>query len=118
MEAAPAGRTPWWSRNVYVIEGGDVRVCFGGEIRDVGLTARYRDSAPAVDVALLPVNGLRALGARALVPVHDAHDEKDLPSRLVRRHGPARDAVALAGDGLEVVPLPTGRRWVRPAGAL
>ncbi|MGK5558135.1 MBL fold metallo-hydrolase [Actinomadura kijaniata] len=136
VEAAPAGRTLWWGRNAYVIEGGGARVYFGGEIRDVGLTARYRACAPAVDVALLPVNGLRpvlgppivmgpeeavrgarALGARALVPVHDAHDEKDLPSRLIRRHGSARDAVALAGDGLEVVALPTGRRWVHPAAA-
>lgn len=133
VEAAPAGRTLWWRHNAYVLGGGDVRVFFGGEIRDVALVRRYRAGRPAVDVALLPVNGLRpvvgppivmgprqavaaasALGARVLVPVHDAHDEDDLPSRVIRRHGSGDEARTLAlaaQDGPEVVCLPPGQRW-------
>jgi L-ascorbate metabolism protein UlaG (beta-lactamase superfamily) len=129
VEAVPAGHTLQWRNNAYVIRTGHRSVFFGGEISDVALLRQYRDRRPAVDVALLPTNGLRplvgpplvmgpreavagaiALGARVLVPVHDAH-ARDLLSLFFRRHGSAADAAAMAPAGLEVVCLPPGRRW-------
>ncbi len=135
IEAAPAGRTLWFRHNAYVISGGGLSVFFGGEIRHPELLRRYH-----ADVALLPVNGLRAivgppivmgpeqavdgtnaLGARVLVPVHDAHGEDDLLAPVIRRHGSGADAATLTravASAPEVVNLPTGRRWtypVRPA---
>ncbi|MGN9787347.1 MBL fold metallo-hydrolase [Nonomuraea sp. ZG12] len=133
IEAAPAGRTLWFRHNAYVIGGGGLSVFFGGEVRDPELLRRHRAGHPPVDVALLPVNGLRAvvgppivmgpeqavdgtnaLGARVLVPVHDAHGDDDLLARVIRRHGTGADAAALAravASGPEVVNLPTGQRW-------
>lgn len=129
VEAVPAGRTLRWRNNAYVLSSGQTRVFFGGEIRDVGLLQDYRARRDCADVALLPTNGLRpligpplvmgpreavagavALGARVLVPVHDAHAD-DLLSLFFRRHGSAGDAEAMAPDGLDVVCLPPGQRW-------
>ncbi|MGW5261927.1 hypothetical protein ACWEQG_13185 [Microbispora sp. NPDC004025] len=56
------------------------------------------------------VAGASALGAKALVPVHDAHGHDPL-SALFRATGTAADAIALAGPDLTVVDLPTGERW-------
>ncbi|MEO3781790.1 MBL fold metallo-hydrolase [Actinocorallia sp. B10E7] len=133
VRAVPAGGRSWWRRNAYLLDGEGVRVFFGGEIGDVAFLERHREAHPAVDVALLPVNGLRAplgppvvmgpeqavrgagvLGARVLIPIHDAHDDKDLPARLVRRHGSGEEAAAISAStpgAPETVLLPTGRRW-------
>lgn len=124
IEAVPSGRSLLWPNNAYVLSAGGTRVFFGGEIRDAQTLSRYR-----ADVALLPTNGLRpligpplvmgpreavagavALGARVLVPVHDAHAD-DLLSLYFRRHGSAADAVAMAPEGLDVVCLAPGQRW-------
>jgi L-ascorbate metabolism protein UlaG (beta-lactamase superfamily) len=132
VEAVPAGRTLLWRNNAYVLSSGTTRVFFGGEIQDVALLQRYRAGNPSVDVALLPTNGLRplvgpplvmgpleavagagALGARVLVPVHDAH-ANDLLSLYFRRHGSAREAEAMAPPGLHVERLLPGQRWERP----
>lgn len=136
IEAASAGRTVGVPANAYVIDAcGDtdngLRVYFGGEIRDIAHVERYRRTHPAVDIALLPVNGLRpllgppivmgpaqavaataALGAAVLVPVHDAQGD-EIFSRVLRRHGTGADAEALARTnpaGPRVVCLPTGER--------
>ncbi|MFD1546295.1 MBL fold metallo-hydrolase [Nonomuraea guangzhouensis] len=136
IEATPAGRTLLWRHNAYVLSAGGIRVFFGGEIRDVSLLERYRAEHPPVDLALLPVNGLRAfagppivmgpeqavagssaLGARVLVPVHDAHGDDDLLARVIRRNGTGIEAKSLADareEGPEVVNLPTGHRWTYP----
>ncbi|WP_214401016.1 MBL fold metallo-hydrolase [Pseudonocardia lacus] len=125
VEAVPSGRTLGAPNNAYLFSAGDLRVFFGGELADVSGLGRY---AP-VDVALLPTNGLRplvgpslvtgpveavagarALGARVLVPVHDAHAADPL-SLLFRRNGSAADAVRIAPPGLDVVPLDPGQRW-------
>lgn len=93
---------------------------------------RYRAEQSSVDLALLPVNGLQplfgprlvmgprqavagssVLGARVLVPVHDAHGHDPL-SRFFRTSGTAADAVRLAGPDLLVTDLPTGERWELP----
>ncbi|MBE1532109.1 MBL fold metallo-hydrolase [Actinomadura algeriensis] len=127
VRAVPAGRTLMWPNNAYAFEADGRRVFFGGEIADVALLERHR-----ADVALLPVNGLRprfgprlvmgpgqavagasALGARVLVPVHDAHGHDPL-SRLFRTEGTAADAVRLAPRDLLVRDLPTGERWEAP----
>ncbi len=132
IEAVPAGRTLLWRNNAYVLSSGQMRVFFGGEIEDVALLERYRARRSPVDVALLPVNGLRpvlgpplvmgprqavagasTLGARVLVPVHDAHADDPL-SLVFRRHGSAEDARALAATastGLDVICLRPGERW-------
>jgi L-ascorbate metabolism protein UlaG (beta-lactamase superfamily) len=128
----PAGRTLLWRNNAYVFSGGQTRVFFGGEIQDVALLRRYRARRGPADVALLPTNGLRplvgpplvmgpreavagavALGARVLVPVHDAHAD-DVLSLFFRRHGSAADAEQVAPTGLDVVCLAPGQRWERP----
>lgn len=128
VEAAPAGRTAVWPNNAYVFESGDLRVFFGGEIAEVAWLERYRSRRDPVSVALLPVNELRpvvgpplvmghreavagagVLGARVLVPIHDAHGN-DVLSLLVRRHGSAEEAKAFAA-GLDVVCLAPGERW-------
>lgn len=125
MTVAPAGRTVLWPNNAYAFDTDSGRVFFGGEIAEADGLERYKP----VDLALLPVNGLRspigqrlvmgpaqaiagsaALGAGVLLPVHDAHGH-DPFSRLFRTTGTAADAVRLAGPGLQVTDLPTGKRW-------
>lgn len=132
IEAAPAGRLLRWHHNAYVVSAGGFRVYFGGEIRDVDLLREYRRDRPAVDVALLPTNGLgpvlgpplvmghreavegaTVLGAEVLVAVHDAHAH-DPMSLVFRRHGSAAEAEELAvsrAPDLDVAVLPPGRRW-------
>lgn len=133
IAAAPAGRTLLWRHNAYVFSHEGVRVFFGGEIREVAFLERYRAEHPPVELALLPVNGLRAfggpqivmgpeqavagtsaLGARTLIPIHDAHGDDDLLARVIRRHGSGADALALAsGTGPAVVCLQPGQRWTK-----
>ncbi|SCF19098.1 L-ascorbate metabolism protein UlaG, beta-lactamase superfamily [Micromonospora viridifaciens] len=132
LVAAPAGRTLRWPNNAYALIGRETRIYFGGEIRDVAHLREYRARHGSVAVALLPTNGLRplvgpplvmgpreavagaeALGARVLVPVHDAH-ARDLLSLVFRRHGSAADAEAMAPAGLDVVRLDPGQRWELP----
>lgn len=134
MRAVPSGRTLLWPNNAYAFEARGGRVFFGGEAAEVAPLRDYRAEQAPVDLALLPVNGLRplfgprlvmdpmravagasALGARALIPIHDAHGHDPL-SRLFRTHGTGSDAVRLAGTDLRVHNLPTGRRWVLPPG--
>ena len=138
VEAVPAGRTVAWPNNAYVLSSGQTRVFFGGEIADVAWLERYRARRAAVTVALLPVNGLRplvgpplvmghrqavagagVLGARVLVPVHDAHADDPL-SLVFRRHGSAAEAGELAAErsiDLDVVCLSPGTRWTYSAAA-
>jgi L-ascorbate metabolism protein UlaG (beta-lactamase superfamily) len=138
VEAVPAGRTLAWPNNAYVLSSGQTRVFFGGEIEDVAWLERYRARRGPVTVALLPVNGLRPivgpplvmgprqavagagiLGARTLVPVHDAHANDPL-SLVFRRHGSAVEARELAAGeptGLDVVCLSPGTRWTYSAAA-
>jgi len=132
IEAVPAGRTIAWPNNAYVISSGQTRVFFGGEIADVAHLERYRAGRDPVTVALLPVNGLRpiigpalvmgprqavagatTLGARVLLPVHEAHAD-DVLSLVFRRHGSATEARELAAGrspDLDVVCLAPGTRW-------
>jgi L-ascorbate metabolism protein UlaG (beta-lactamase superfamily) len=127
VRAVPAGRTVLSRTNAYLISSGATRIYFGGEISDVGLLYGHH-----ADVALLPVNGLSVpvgprfvmgpaqalaaatvLGARVLLPIHDAHAEDPLYF-WIRRHGTGRDAEALAAanpDGPAVANLLTGQRW-------
>ncbi|SDI61041.1 MBL fold metallo-hydrolase [Nonomuraea jiangxiensis] len=128
LRVVPSGRTLLWPNNAYVFTTASGRVFFGGEMGEVEPLERYRAGHPEVDLALLPVNGLRpvfgprlvmgpsqavagssALGAKVLIPVHDAHGHDPL-SRLFRTSGTASDAAALAGPDLRVMDLPTGER--------
>ncbi len=109
----------------------DVSVFFGGEARDLEPLRAYRGTHDAVDVAMLPVNGLhvpvtepqivmdsdealegaRILGARTFIPIHDASGH-DLVWGFLRRGGSAEEAVrASTAEGGDVVCLPTGVAW-------
>ena len=132
VEALAAGAPFDLKNNSYVLSVPGLRVFFGGEARDLAPIRRHADAAPPVDVALLPVNGLhvlfgpdlvmdaanaveaaRLLGARALVPIHDAH-ARDFPYAFVRRSSTGNDARAVAvtaAPALDVVLLHTGVRW-------
>ncbi|MFI7641157.1 MBL fold metallo-hydrolase [Nonomuraea sp. NPDC049400] len=129
MRVVPSGRTLMWPNNAYAFSTADAEVFFGGEMAEVDPLERYRSGHRAVDLALLPVNGLRpvfgprlvmdparavagasVLGAGVLIPVHDAHGHDPL-SALFRTGGTAADAVALAGTRLRVVDLRPGERW-------
>jgi L-ascorbate metabolism protein UlaG (beta-lactamase superfamily) len=99
---------------------------------------QYRADHPPIDIALLPVNGLRPvlgpplvmgpqeavasakiLGAHTLVPIHDAHAPDPLYI-MIRRHGSAADARRLAQAELgtpDVITLRPGQRWTHRAGA-
>jgi L-ascorbate metabolism protein UlaG (beta-lactamase superfamily) len=131
LEVVEAHHSPGGAVNNYVLATGAVRVFFGGEARDLGPLREYRATRDPVDVALLPVNGLhipvtgprlvmgsdvalegaRVLGARVLVPIHDAHAH-DLPWRFLRRDGSAARARECAKTGdPDVVCLETGVAW-------
>ncbi len=125
-----SGGSPGPRTNVYVLSIPSGRILFGGEACDVTAVQRWCGANGAVDVALLPVNGLSVLGrplvmsameavqaassagAHTLVAIHDAHYE-DLVWRFIRRRStatdclPARDRIA---PGLRVVDIPTGQR--------
>jgi len=92
-----------WRNNAYVLSG-PTRVFYG--LRPVV-------GPPLVMGPREAVAGANVLGARVLVPVHDAHADDPL-SLIFRRHGSGEDAKALAAtasSGLEVVCLPPGERW-------
>jgi len=132
IEAVAAGAPFGIANNSYVIEAGGARVFFGGEARDLLPLRTYREAAPPVDVALLPVNGLHVLGgprlvmdaataveaavilgAATLVPIHDAH-ARDLPYAFIRRSSTGNEARELAASrapSLAVALLHTSVRW-------
>lgn len=115
--------------NNWVLSTPEVRVFFGGEARDLQPLREYRAANPPVDLILGPVNGLRILasklvmgveellaaarilGARAIVPIHDAHSSM---TWLIRRHGSARELERRAAGesaGPSIHCLRTGERW-------
>jgi L-ascorbate metabolism protein UlaG (beta-lactamase superfamily) len=131
VEIVEAHSSPVGDVNNYVLATDDARVFFGGEARTLEPLRAYRARRDAVDVALLPVNGLRVvvtgpqivmdgdtalegarvLGASSLVAVHDAYGRDPLWG-LIRRRGSGELARAHAGVGdPEVVLLPTGVAW-------
>ena len=62
LQVVPAGRTAIFPNNAYVFDTTGGRVFFGGEIADAAGLERHGP----VDLALLPVNGLRSpIGRRA-----------------------------------------------------
>jgi L-ascorbate metabolism protein UlaG (beta-lactamase superfamily) len=145
VEVVEAHSSPVGDVNNYVLTTDSARVFFGGEARTLEPLREYRSGHAAVDVALLPVNGLhvavtgpqivmdgdtalegaRILGARSLVAVHDAYGRDPLWS-FIRRRGSGELARSHAGpEDPEVVLVPPGRPWAcsvdlgpfaRPAG--
>jgi L-ascorbate metabolism protein UlaG (beta-lactamase superfamily) len=138
LEAVDAGGGRARHTRNYVFTTPDVRVFFGGEARLTAPIEEYGRTHDPIDVAVLPVSGLRvaggpqlvmnaptaiacssALGAATLVPVHDAEAD-ELVWRMLRRDSVAADAVeraAATDPALDVVALPTGRRWEWPVSA-
>jgi L-ascorbate metabolism protein UlaG (beta-lactamase superfamily) len=131
LDVVEAHRGPGGQVNNYVLATDDVSVFFGGEARDLDPLRSYRASHDAVDVAMLPVNGLhvaitgpqivmnsdesvagaRVLGAHTFVPIHDAYGH-DLVWSFLRRGGSAEDAARVsAADDAAVVSLATGVAW-------
>jgi L-ascorbate metabolism protein UlaG (beta-lactamase superfamily) len=126
IEVVAAQRSGGLRVNNYVVTAGGVRVFFGGEARDLQPLEEYRHHAPPVDIALLPVNGARLLGrplvmdaaraeraadilgARALIPIHDAH-------RPVWPLLSTPSSAAELPDSPRIHCLVPGQRWSAPA---
>jgi L-ascorbate metabolism protein UlaG (beta-lactamase superfamily) len=72
LEVAPAQRSGGLKVNNYALTCGDLRVFVGTEARDLEPLRRYRATAPAVDLAVLPINGARVLGHKLVMDGNDA----------------------------------------------
>ena len=127
VEVVAAQRSGGMTVNSYVLRTPSLRVFVGTEARDLAPIEAYRSQHPAVDVALLPIDGAslfgrplvmaaagaiaacRLLGARVLVPLHYAL--RPVPPILQIRGGLGQliEAAAEAPD-LEVVALKPGER--------
>ncbi len=128
LEVVPAQRAAGMRVNNYVLARDDVRVFVGTEARELEPLRRHRAERPAVDVALLPIDGsslvgrrlvmtpadaleaCRILGARVLVPIHYALRPVPL---LLQTPGSCDELVRLARDAgdVEVVALAPGEPW-------
>lgn len=133
LEAVPGFRMMGFQTNNYVINGHGLRVFFGGEARDLEPLSDYARSHAPVDVVLVPVNGLhpigakkmvmgpdeaiaaaQVLGAKTLVPIHDALGA-DPVWFFLRKAGSTEDTVALArvmSGAPHVQALDPGVRWL------
>lgn len=129
IEVVPAHKVAGRNVNNYLISAGNVRIFVGTETRDIEPLRRYGTSNPAVDIAILPIDGssfmghslvmgpggaiaaARALGAKILVPCHYAL--KPIPV-LLQTPGSLSELMTLieGTSDLRVIPLMTGRRWV------
>jgi L-ascorbate metabolism protein UlaG (beta-lactamase superfamily) len=134
IEVAPPQTAAGMKVNNYVLSVHGLRVFVGTEARDLEPLRRYRELHPAVDVALLPIDGSAILGhklvmtsseaveasgilgAKVLVPIHYAL--KPIPLLLQTRSSAATLA-RLPPDApdLDIVLLETGRRWTWPDGS-
>jgi L-ascorbate metabolism protein UlaG (beta-lactamase superfamily) len=130
LEVVAAQTVTTLKANNYVLSNRGMRVFFGSEARDLEPLRSYRSSSPAVDVALLPIDGsrlmghklvmngseaveaARILGARLLVPIHYALRSVPL---LLQTPGSEEDLRSTAREvsDLEVCFLSTGERWQR-----
>lgn len=128
VDVVPAQMVTGLKANNYVLRAGDLKVFVGTEARDPAPLYDYRSKHGPVDVALLPIDGstfagqqlvmtaaeaiegARALGAKALVPIHFAL--KPVPILL---HTPTSlgDLLELKTNvrDLEIVVLAAGERW-------
>jgi len=131
LEVAPAQTAARMKVNNYVLSVDGLRVFIGTEARDIEPLRQYREEHPAVDVALLPIDGSalmghglvmgaseaveasRVLGARILIPIHYAL--RPIPL-LLQTPGSVAELTRLASGvpDLDLIPLETGRRWTWP----
>ena len=107
----------------------DVFIFFGSEARDIPPLTAYHKQHGAVDVALLPVNGVylmscyqlvmraeeavkgaRTLGAKTLFVIHDAHKSRPL-FLPIKSSGEDAERAAAQLEDLNVVRVPTGQEW-------
>jgi len=128
LEVAPAQVSFGLKANSYVLSSRAGRIYIGTESCDLAALRRYRDDRPAVDIALLPIDGsqlfgrslvmdagqaiegARILGARILIPFHYAL--RALPP-ILRMPTGLPDLLRLSAEcsDVAVVPLNTGQRW-------
>jgi L-ascorbate metabolism protein UlaG (beta-lactamase superfamily) len=128
IEVVPAHRVAGQNVNNYVICAGGLRVFVGTEARDIEPLRQYGAAKPAVDIAILPIDGssflghrlvmrpkdavaaARALGAKILVPIHYAL--KAIPV-LLQTPGSLGELISLTAGAMDlrVVPLTTGCTW-------
>ncbi len=118
--------------NNYLLHTPNLRIFFGSEACDLKPLREYRErTSRPIDVVFAPVNGLRLLGflklvlsgeeaveatrilgAKTLVPIHDAHRRNLLFMVSPSSSGAsARAAAKVMGDEIHVVRLATGERW-------
>ena len=131
LETAPAQRVFGRNSNSYVLAtAAGFRVFVGVEANALEPLRAYRRHHPAVDVALLPIDGstfmgrrlvldaagaigaCRVLGARTLIPIH--YGLRPLPLLLSTPSGAAElERISAGLNDPEVIVLETGRRWSR-----
>lgn len=129
IESVEAQKMLKWTVNNYVIRLKDTAIFFGSEARDIPPLAAYHKQHGAVDVALLPVNGVylmscyqlvmraeeavkgaRTLGAKTLFVIHDAHKSRPL-FLPIKSSGEDAERAAAQLEDLNVVRVPTGQEW-------
>ena len=132
LEVLPAQYTAGMRVNNYVLSTPNLRIFFGSEVGALKPLREYRErTSRPIDVVFAPVNGLRLLGflklvlsgeeaveatrilgAKTLVPIHDAHRRNLLFMMFPSSSAASAQAAAEAmGDELNVIRLATGERW-------
>ena len=133
LEVLPAQHAAGMRVNNYLLDTPNLRIFFGSEACDLKPLREYRERANSrpIDVVFAPVNGLklfgllklvmggeeaveatRILGAKTLVPIHDAHRRNLLFMVSPSSSGASAQAAAkVMGDEIHVVRLATGERW-------
>jgi len=133
LEVLPAHYAAGMRVNSYVLDTPNLRIFFGSEACALKPLREYRErpNARPIDVVFAPVNGLkvfgllklvmggeeaveatRILGAKTLVPIHDAHRRNLLFMVSPSSSGASAQSAAKAmGDEVHVIRLATGERW-------
>jgi L-ascorbate metabolism protein UlaG (beta-lactamase superfamily) len=128
LEVVQAQRDLGLKANNYVVSANGLRIFVGTEANAIEPLQRYRERQPAVDIAVLPIDGstlfrtklvmnaaeairaARLLGARTLFAIH--YGVKPIPL-IFKTTSSEEELLRLAQDArdLEVVTIETGRPW-------
>ncbi|MBO9491633.1 MBL fold metallo-hydrolase [Endozoicomonas sp. G2_1] len=129
IESVQAQKMLKWTVNNYVVRLQDTAIFFGSEARDLPPLVEYKKQHGAVDIAILPVNGVhlmtfyqlvmtadeavegtKLLGDKTLFAIHDAH--KSWPLLLpVKSSGRDAEKASKRYQDINVVRIPTGQLW-------
>ena len=112
LEVVEAHRGPGGQVNNYVVKTDDVSVFFGGEARDLEPLRAYRATHDAVDIAMLPVNGLHVPVTGPQIVMNSDESVEGARSRRAHLHSDPRRLRPRSRVG-----LPPARRVGRGRGA-